>query len=308
MRLLDCTLRDGGHAVDFDWSDEFFADYYRTMIAMGMGTIELGYWCQTGKSDGRFYCLDRDAVLGLTNDCRSIDCSVMVDYHYCSHKVSDYPKAGETPVTMIRVCSRKQDIDDALAFVKELKAETGLDISINAFNITDYTDAEFSSMVHKVANGYSDYLYIADTHGAWNFRGFGSWSTGCLKKDLGSKKLGVHFHDNRGWAMSNAIAANEYQVNSCDTTVMGIGRGGGNLRLEQLVHSLPLLEFIEKHRGVLERPFNPYYRITGEHGVSEGWANLAISKGIGMLPFDIFCSTLKGDDRSVVNCELMGDL
>ena len=48
----------------------------------------------------------------------------MIDYHYCSKKISDYPDDSQKEIAMIRICSRKEDIPKALKFAENLKKYT----------------------------------------------------------------------------------------------------------------------------------------------------------------------------------------
>ena len=52
--------------------------------------IELGYWKQSGKFDGPFYSIE-EKLLSLICKMTKKKLSIMVDYHYCSHNVEDFP-------------------------------------------------------------------------------------------------------------------------------------------------------------------------------------------------------------------------
>jgi isopropylmalate/homocitrate/citramalate synthase len=68
IQIIDVTLRDGGHMVDFDWPMEFAQEYYSLMTRLrGVELVELGYWKQTEKSENPFYNLNQDVVEELWN-------------------------------------------------------------------------------------------------------------------------------------------------------------------------------------------------------------------------------------------------
>ena len=43
IRVLDCTLRDGGLVNNFDFSDDFVKALYQVNIASGVDYMEFGY-------------------------------------------------------------------------------------------------------------------------------------------------------------------------------------------------------------------------------------------------------------------------
>ena len=43
IKVVDCTLRDGGLVNNFNFSDEFVKDLYRTNIKAGVDYMEFGY-------------------------------------------------------------------------------------------------------------------------------------------------------------------------------------------------------------------------------------------------------------------------
>ena len=55
IKVLDCTIRDGGICNGWDFSDELVQRTFRALTASGIDTMEIGY--RTG--EGAF---DRDAV------------------------------------------------------------------------------------------------------------------------------------------------------------------------------------------------------------------------------------------------------
>ena len=43
IKVVDCTLRDGGIVNDFKFDDEFVKDLYKTNAAAGVDYMEFGY-------------------------------------------------------------------------------------------------------------------------------------------------------------------------------------------------------------------------------------------------------------------------
>ena len=121
MKIIDVTLRDGGHAVKFNWSLELAQDLYALMSNIKkVKYVELGYWKQKSKSLNKFYNLDYSYVSKITKNKNLRNISIMIDYHYCSKNLLDYPTNKQNKIAMIRVCSRKNDVKNALEFCNKL--------------------------------------------------------------------------------------------------------------------------------------------------------------------------------------------
>ena len=155
MQLVDVTLRDGGFTCDFDWPLEFAQEYYN----LGVNCMELGYWKQTSKSKNRFFNLDMETVKQITGGQGKKNVCVMIDYHYCSKDLNDYPINNQNEIRMIRMTARKDMINDAFDFALKLKKHTGLEIAFNIFNTTNYTDIELDTVLDKVLQSDFDVCF-----------------------------------------------------------------------------------------------------------------------------------------------------
>ena len=91
MKFIDVTLRDGGHQHGFNWPLKFVEQYLKSINSFQeVEFVELGYWKQKDKYDGPFYSIDEtllSSICQMTNK----KLSIMVDYHYCSHNLEDFP-------------------------------------------------------------------------------------------------------------------------------------------------------------------------------------------------------------------------
>ena len=81
-----------------------------------------------------------------------------------------------------------------------------------------------------------DAVYFADSTGSLNR----NQTLQIVKnfKQSWNGDLGVHAHDNMDMAMENAMMALNNGANWIDSTVLGMGRGPGNVKTENLVLEL----------------------------------------------------------------------
>ena len=92
MKFIDVTLRDGGHQHNFNWPLEFVKRYLESVNSFGeIEFVELGYWKQSGKFDGAFYSIEEKLLKSICQMTKK-KLSIMVDFHYCSHNVLDFPR------------------------------------------------------------------------------------------------------------------------------------------------------------------------------------------------------------------------
>lgn len=311
MNIVDVTLRDGGFTCDFNWPIEFAQEYYNLVTQLGVSCIELGYWKQSSKSQNRFFNLDYDTIKQITKEQGKNNCCVMIDYHYCSKDLNDYPTSSQNEIKMIRMTCRKDMIKEGFDFAVKLKQHTGLDIAFNLFNTTNYTDRELNSSLDVVLDSDFDIIGFADTHGHLNLnKDIALYEQKFKRIKESGKQTCFHLHNHTGRALSNYIKCSESKyIDICDTSIGGLGKGAGNLKLEEVVSdfdSLLLNNFIYRHYDLLfKKSTPPHYMVTGRFGITDNYATQAIKLNLPIDTFAKFCATIKGLHRDNFNKTLL---
>ena len=311
IEIVDVTLRDGGFTCDFDWPMEFAQEYYNLMSKLGVSYVEMGYWKQTKKSTNRFFDLNMDTINEVTGARGKNNVSVMIDYHYCSKDLNDYPTTEQNEIKMIRMTCRKDMVKEGYEFAVKLKKHTGLDIAFNLFNTTNYTDDELDSALDIVLDSDFDIIGFADTHGHLNLhRDIKRYEQFFKRIKDSGKKTCFHLHNHTGKAYMNYIKCLESSyVDFCDTSVMSLGKGAGNLKLENVLEddkSLLLNEFIHNYyESLFKKTVSPYFMVTGRYGITDHYAVQAKKINLSMNEFIKFCSTVSGLHRDNFNKKLL---
>ena len=87
-------------------------------------------------------------------------------------------------------------------------------------------------------------------------------------------------------------------IDSCDTSIMSLGKGAGNLKLENVLNNrkaMILNEFIYKYYDALfKKTVSPYYIVTGRFGITDNYASQAHKLNVPMKTFVDFCETISG--------------
>jgi 4-hydroxy 2-oxovalerate aldolase len=313
MRLMDVTLRDGGHQVGFEWSDSFVLELYQILSEPQclVEYIELGYWGQTGKYSGPYYQLskeklNRDLVTHFKSD---LKISVMADFHYRMRDLDAYPGLADG-VHLIRLTARREEIVEASEFAVELMRRTGVDISLNLFNISNYTHEELVSTLRVIPEGFS-FIYLADTHGALNLTSdgerFAEYSQAIQAKGAAP---GFHLHDHGGFALSNFLALEDLGFEIADASVAGLGKGLGNLRLEHVIDREGLtrvLDFVYRNKAELTMPDAPLGLIGARMSVADHYSLQADELLVPAGQFVEFVESLSVSQRDNYSPQLLGD-
>ena len=306
--LLDCTLRDGGFTNNFKWSNIFVKDYIKITNELPLEFIKLGYWKQKNKSKNKFYNISEEDLVYFKRKSKK-KLSVIGDFHYQIKDVKNFPKKKDKLLDLIRMTCRIEDIDSCISFMNNLKEYTKIKTSINFFNFSNYTKSDIKKLAKKIPEINSDFIYFADTHGNMDFSLLNKKYNYLFKEiKKNNKYIGFHFHDNIGTAMSNYkfCIANKFKY--FDVTINGIGRGGGNLRTEQIVEKKyrnNINKFILKHSKEIQIKDSIFYNITGHFGISNIYATYANKKKIKYEKFINFCNSIKGKDKDNFNISLI---
>lgn len=303
MKILDCTLRDGGFVNDFNWDLNFAQRYYDLMSEFNINYVELGYWKQTVKSKNPFYNFNYKYLEKITKNSQKKNVSVIIDYHYCNKDFSIYPKKGQTPISLLRVTSRKQDLDEALKFIEQLQEKTQLDVAFQIINSTNYSERELTETIEKILKYNFFYVYFADSHGNLNlYKDFYKFkpSVDLLKKN--NIATGFHLHNHTNRAFLNYCICLQNEISMIDTSILGLGKGGGNLSLEDIIineNFIKLIKFISKEKNhlYLKNDLKLYTTISGRLNITDNYAKEAIKKNIDIEEFYNQALLLRGVDK-----------
>jgi len=256
IKVLDCTIRDGGLINKHDFNLELVRAVYKAVSEAGVDYMEMGYknsqkMFSTKEYGAWKFCDDKDiqkVVAGVEGGAKV---SVMCDVGRVD--MDDIKPAAESPVDMVRTACYVKEADKAIAMINEF-ADKGYETTVNIMAISKALDNELEEALHQFEEeSKADVIYIVDSFGALYQE-----STEYLIKKANSiiktKEVGIHAHNNQQLAFSNTIEAIIHNANYVDATVYGIGRAAGNCPLELLLGFLknpkfdirPVLDLISK--------------------------------------------------------------
>jgi len=256
IKVLDCTIRDGGLINNHDFDLRFVREVYKALSLAGVDYMEIGYKNSkklfSTKEYGRWkFCDDKDIKEVIDGIESKTKISVMVDVDRVD--AEDIVPRKDSPVDMIRVASYVKDIDKAIHLVNHF-AEKGYETTVNIMAISRALDNELNECLHQLEQECkAQVIYIVDSFGAL-YQETTEFLIKKARQILKSKEVGMHAHNNQQLAFSNTIEAIIHDANYVDATVYGLGRAAGNCPLELVLGFLknpkfdirPVLDLISK--------------------------------------------------------------
>ena len=278
IKVLDCTIRDGGLANDSHFALEAVRSVYRACCEAHIDYVELGYRNSREMFDPKQYgrwrfCDEEDlraATEGIPNEGTKI--AVMMDAHK-SDPNDILPKA-ESVADTIRVATYVKDIDKAIA-VENAAHERGYETTINVMSISTESDWELDPALEQIeAETHITACYVVDSFGALYSEQV-DFLVEKYQRILKGKEVGLHAHNNQQLAFANTIEGIIKGANYLDGTIYGLGRAAGNCPLELLLGFLknpkfnirPILDCVAQTirpmQSELEWGYMVPYMITG---------------------------------------------
>ncbi len=280
IKVLDCTIRDGGLINNYQFTDDFVKAIYRAACDSGVDFMEIGKkLCEsdeyTREKYGKWNFCDEDDMKRVVE---SYECetppmlAVMFDVGRVD--LSALPPADQSVAGMVRTACYVPDIDKGIDLSKRSK-DLGYMTTINIMACSAAIKTDLIEGLQQINETPEvDYLYLVDSYGAFYSEQVTSYLQ-LYKEHAPSKELGFHGHNNQQLAFSNTQQAIIDGVNLLDATVNGMGRGAGNCNLELLLNFLknpkftsrPIYKAIQEAvvplRKQMEWGFNDIYGISG---------------------------------------------
>ena len=273
VKLLDCTLRDGGYYNNWDFDTGMVEKYLEAILITPVETIEIGFrMLPKHYFLGPFGYSGDDFISSLPlPDGKKI--AVMINAkEFISHQTSEdqlvqnlFIPCSESPIDLIRVAINFLDARKVKDLLDCLKGQ-GYEVALNLMQSSGYPPDDYISLLEELGSWDNiDILYFADSLG--NMDSTEVTRICNLFKEHWEGEIGFHAHNNRGFALNNSLVAIENGASWCDGTLLGMGRGAGNTPMENLLLSLQdsglldfdpgsLYELIEGHFLLLQKKYN----------------------------------------------------
>lgn len=274
IKVLDCTVRDGGLINDHHFEDGFVKAVYDTCVAAGIDYMEVGYKGSKKIFAGKFgdwkYC-DEDALRRVFgDDPRPLKLTAMADAGKTDYHTDILPKK-QSVLDTIRVAFYVNQVPIAVDMIKDAH-DKGYEVTCNLMAVSVIEEAALDQALEVLAQTPASTIIVVDSFGALYSEQIERLVKKYMKAVKGTgKEVGAHMHNNQQLAFANTIEAIIHGANRVDCTMAGLGRGAGNCPTELLLGFLrnpkfdirPVYEFLQEQMPGLRKklewgPLIPY--------------------------------------------------
>lgn len=241
IKLLDCTLRDGGYVNDWKFGQRNLISIFERLVDSDVDVIEIGFL-----DDRRPFDIDRSIMPDTScvekiwggRERRRAMVVGMIDYGTCA--IENIQRCEDCFLDGIRVIFKKHFMHEALEFCRQIK-ELGYKVFAQLVSITTYSDEELLELVGLVNDVRPYAVSMVDTYGLMHPEEMLHYYEILDEHVAQEVRIGFHAHNNFQLAYANALAFLEKEGRHdilVDGTLYGMGKSAGNAPLELLAMRL----------------------------------------------------------------------
>ena len=321
MKLMDCTLRDGGNVVGRGFDAELTKMMIEGLIESGITTIEMGNCTGIGSyaaNNSIAPCTDLEYLELVQPYLSKAEIGMFLGYKNGTDE--NIGLAKQYGLNFLRVGANAGDGALAADVVRRVKSY-GLVCRyslMKAYVLSAEELAEEAAMLEKCG---LDEITIMDSAGTMTPDQVTEYVAAMVKKV--SIPVAFHGHNNLGLSVANALAAQEAGATVFDCGLLGMARSAGNCATELAaaafqrrgmlmdVDLMKLLAFedeklipaMEKHNyHVAVKPFDLILGLAGAHSsFTKMFNEVAAEKGVPLYPLILEVSKInrKNPDRAL---------
>lgn len=242
--LLDCTLRDGGEALEAaaaggasglafsknDMNDVTLALSRSNIDFVDIGSVEMS---GVDKRNMAIYP-DIESISGQMPKSRAPNQTYVAHYRGPDTPLSDIPDHNTAYCDVCRLVLRYSELKKSLDFGMGL-SKKGYQVFLQPMVTMRYKNDELRLVIDAANDMSASALYFVDTYGYMREQDVRRFFSLYDKNLNPSIKIGFHAHNNYNEAFSNARALIEEESEReiiVDSCCLGMGQGAGNLPTE----------------------------------------------------------------------------
>ena len=318
IKLLDCTLRDGGYVNDWKFGQAAIMDIKLKLEDSGADIIELGFLKDEPENPDRTIYKSVGQITPFIGKKKpGISYAAMIDVQ------------GRIPIEMvaarnldtidiIRVIVWKRTLETDIFYCKQI-VERGYRLCVQPARVDQYSDSEFVEMLRLFEPLDPLAIYVVDSWGTQNINSLAHYfdlADSTMKADIA---LGYHGHNNLQQAFGVAesfLGGFPSRAKIIDASIFGIGRGAGNLNTETIALLLnrsfagkyeysPLIEMYDKYIKVIYENSKwgyslPLY-ITAANNCNPEYALYCEKLGLSNIEIASVIKSLSRDEKTRYN-------
>lgn len=248
VKVLDCTLRDGGRIINCAFPDYETKEISERLANAKIDIIEVGFlrdWRKINYQGNSTFFTNVDQIKPFINREKKGNLyTAFIDYGM--YDIDNLKPCDETSINAIRFGFTKENYvkekDEVLRWINVIK-ECGYKLFIQGVNSLNYSDRELLELVDMVNSIHPYSFGIVDTYGAMYMDDVDRLY-GLIDHNMLSD-ICINFHSHNNYQLSFALAQEVIKLSGTnnrqiiiDSTLGGMGKVAGNLNTELIVDFL----------------------------------------------------------------------
>lgn len=271
VSIIDVTIRDGGFDNNWNWDNEQVKRMLKCSSETGIEYFEIGYLTNENilkSHDGHYRNVSFNTIKEIVDEIKP-KCKISVLFDAWRYDTYKMPMRENSSIDLVRVVSYmdKEKLLYALKQCENVKKKN-YKVSLNIMCASYFTKSILNDIIKIIKDKIEilDYLYLADSYGGMEPKmvDYVFNNIKQLKIENQNLKLGFHIHNNGQIGMANMITSLEH-VDIIDASFHGMGRGMGNVRLEDVILFLK----IKRNYDLNIEPFLNYLSQSADENVKE---------------------------------------
>jgi len=325
IKLLDCTLRDGGYINNWCFGKKAIAEIKEKLEDSNIEIIELGFLKDEPEDGNRTIYKSVEQLNPIIREKKKNTLyAAMIDVQgrIPIDMISDF-----TPGTIdiIRVIVWKRLLKEDLAYCKKI-VEKGYKLCVQPARVDQYSDSEFVDMLKMFECLNPLAMYVVDSWGTQSIESIMHYINLANDTLNNNIAIGYHGHNNlqQAFGIAESFIDKDMQRDKIiDASIYGIGRGAGNLgtevislfmnkKLNKGYNQKNIVEMYDKYiKNIFtQNPWGfsmPLY-ITALNNCNPEYGMYCAKHNMSNMQILQILSSLTGEDKVRYNEELISEL
>ena len=170
IKVLDCTLRDGGLVNNFSFTDEFVKALYQANVKAGVDYMEFGYKASKKifnvEEFGKWKFCDEASIREIVGDNQTdLKIAVMADVGRTDYQ-TDIIDRKDSVIDLIRTAMYIHQIPSGIKMIEYAK-DKGYETSANLMAVSKINDSDLDNGLELLADSCVDVIYLVDSFGSF---------------------------------------------------------------------------------------------------------------------------------------------
>ncbi len=275
IKILECTLRDGSYVIEFQFTARDTAVIAAALENAGFDLIEVGHGVGLNSSNvgkGVAAATDEEYMQAAASTLKRAQWGMFFIPGIGRHE--DLEMAAGYKMNFVRIGTNATEVEQSKDYIEHAR-KLGMVVWANLMKSYVLPPKVLSTQAKLSESFGADVVCLVDSAGSMVPDDVRNYMT--AMQEVLTIPIAIHCHDNLALGMANILTAIDCGAQYIDSTLQGMGRGGGNPVTEVLVTVL-------KKRGIdlgidLNRLMDISQHLIKPMLKDKGWDSINITSG-----------------------------